>query len=161
MRRELIPCASKGEMGANLIGCLLKGPYDLPEEKRAEAILCAKATMLLLRQAAQDYAAEKPLAAEAEELLEEYQIDPDYELDGYDVDDESLARMAEVAVADLYNVWNNNNARDMHCRTDPDDATQLLFFCGELSHGDSPQGYAYETITDAAKLGLLKFFNIR
>ena len=148
-------------MGADLIGCLLKGPYDLPEEKKAEAILCAKGTMLLLRQAAQDYAAEKPFAAEAAEILEEYQIDPDYELDGYDVSDEAIDRMAEVAVSDLYNVWNNGNARDMASRSDPDDPSQLLFFCGELSHGDSPQGYAYETITDAAKLGLLKFFNIR
>lgn len=148
-------------MGADLIGCLLKGPYELPEEKRAEAILCAKATMLILRQAAQDYAAEKPFAAEAAELLEEYQIDPDYELDGYDVDDKSIEFMATTAVEDLYNVWNKNNARDMHCRTDPDDMNQLLFFCGDMSWGDSPQGYAYETIIEAGKLGLLKFFNIR
>ena len=148
-------------MGQDLIGCLLKGPYELPEDKRAEAVLCAKATMLILRQAAQDYAAEKPFVAEAEELLEEYQIDPEYELDGYDVNDESIERMAEVAVEDLYNVWNRNNARDMYCRADPDDMTQLLFFCGDVSWGDAPQGYASETITDAGKMGLLKFFNIR
>ena len=148
-------------MEAELIGYLLKGPYELPEEKKSEAILCAKATMHILRQAAQDYAAKKPFAAEAKELLEEYQIDPDYELDGYDVNDESIERMAEATVEDLYNVWNKNNARDMHCLTDPDDATQLLFFCGDMSWGNSPQGYAYETIRKSDRMGLLKFFNIR
>lgn len=149
-------------MGADLIGYLLKGPYDLPEEKRAEAILCAQGTLRILRQAAQDHAADKPFTAEAKELLAEQDLDPDYDLDGYSVaDDESIERTAKAAVENLYNVWNNGTARDMAWRADPDDEEQLMFFCGDMSWGDSPSGYAYRTITEARNLRLLKFFNIR
>jgi len=149
-------------MGADLIGYLLKGPRDLPEEKRAAAVECVVNALNLLNQAAIDHREGRGISPEAQKIVDRSLMDIDYELE--DFEDErpgAIQGRAENLVTDLYAVWNGSNARDLYCRIDPDDDTQLLFFCGDMSWGDSPDGFAYETIGESHTLGLLEFFNIR
>lgn len=149
-------------MGADLIGYLLKGPRDLPEEKRADAVQCVINALNVLNQAAIDHREERGISPEAQKIVDRCLMDIEYELEHYEEErPEAIKGRAENLVTDLYAVWNGSNARDLYCRIDPDDDTQLLFFCGDMSWGDSPDGFAYETIGEAITLGLTEFFHIR
>jgi len=151
-------------MGQDLVGYLLKGPYELPEEKRAEAIAHAAGLIRKLRTEYEAYLEDPPNYVFSEEVvahLSRYSIDIEFELEQFDMDDATIEGAATEAVNDLYNIWNGNNARDCHCRTDPDDRSQVLFFCGDATWGDDPDGYAYLTIKECRRYGILEFFNIR
>jgi hypothetical protein len=150
-------------MGQELIGYLVKGPYELPEEKKEEAIAHA---MRLIRKLRTEYEAylEDPnylFSEETQAYISRYSIDFEMELEQFDMDDATIEGEATEAVTDLYNIWNGNNARDCYCRTDPDDRSQVLFFCGDATWGDDPDGYAYQTIKECRRYGILEFFNIR
>lgn len=153
-------------MGQDLIGYLLKGPYGLPEEKKDEAIAYAMRIIRKYQEAAAGYAEDPPgyvFDEEIQSLLDRFACDIEMELELFDFgdDDASIRGEATEAVNDLYNVWNGNNARDCFCRTDPDDKSQVLFFCGDSTWGDSPDGVAYQTIEICRRYGILDFFNIR
>lgn len=150
-------------MGQNLIGYLLKGPYELPEEKREEAIAHAAGLIRKLCAAYEAYL-EDPNCVFSEEVqahLSKYAIDVEMELEQFDMDGGATEGEATEAVNDLYSIWNGNNARDCYCRTDPDDRSQVLFFCGDATWGDDPDGFAYLTIKECQRYGILEFFNIR
>ena len=47
---------------------------------------------------------------------------------------------------DLLAVWNGDSrCRDKNARPDPDDTTQRIVVVGELSSGDEPDGWGYQT----------------
>jgi hypothetical protein len=156
-------------MGQDLIGYLLKGPYELPEDKKDEAIEHAMGILRKYTVAAAGYKADPEnyvFDEEIKALLDRCAVDLEMELElvdfsDDDADEASMRGEATEAVNDLFNIWNGSNARDCICRTDPDDKKQLMFFCGDATYGDSPDGYAYTTIETCMRYGILDFFNIR
>lgn len=150
-------------MGQELIGYLLKGPYELPEEKKDAAIAHAMGVIRMLCAAYEDFSAdpECTFSREVQEHLSRYAIDVEMELEQFDMDEATIQGEATEAVTDLYNIWNGNNARDCYTRVDPDDREQVLFFCGDATWGDEPDGYAYQTIKECQRYGVLEFFGIR
>lgn len=150
-------------MGQDLIGFLVKGPYELPEEKKEEAIAHAMRLIRKLCAAYEAYLLDPNylFSEEVNAYIARHSIDVEMELEQFDMDDVTIEGEATEAVNDLYSIWNGNNARDCYCRTDPDDRSQVLFFCGDATWGDDPDGFAYLTIKECQRYGILEFFNIR
>jgi hypothetical protein len=150
-------------MGQDLIGYLVKGPYELPEDKKEEAIAHAMKLIRRLRTEYEAYLLDPNylFSEEVNAYIARHSIDVEMELEQFDMDDVTIEGEATEAVNDLYSIWNGNNARDCYCRTDPDDRSQVLFFCGDATWGDDPDGFAYLTIKECQRYGILEFFNIR
>jgi hypothetical protein len=142
-------------MGADLVGYMLKGPRELDRD-RFELALGIAANVI--GQAGQARAAE--LAGEDFEREDFDALDND--LIDLDCDLENIAELdPEKLLAELIDVWEGHGARDMTTRFDPDDDDQQIVFAGEMSWGDEPEGFAYRTLRDADKLGMLDVFGIR
>jgi hypothetical protein len=89
-------------------------------------------------------------------------------LDGVDAlkDAGYLVEMAseiiiEKLVSDFSEWWESCNAPDTSSRTDPDDKRRKIVVCGELSWGDSPDGYGYKLMDKAYWFEIPEMLGVR
>jgi len=142
-------------MGADLVGYMLKGPRELDRDR-----------FELARGIAENVIGQAGLARAIELAGEDFEREDFDALDNMlidlDCDLENIAELdPERLLLDLINVWEAHTPRDMTTRFDPDDDDQQIVFAGEMSWGDEPEGFAYRTLRDADKLGMLDVFGIR
>lgn len=153
-------------MGADLIGYIIKGPLAIAEDS-AEAVIAflkkqsiAVAPFLLVCQRTGDI---PPGLQECEFFCEDHIDDPG---SAYDVgvhlealvfDDDDPTEWVDSFVT----MWNNGDGRDFACRIDPDDRTRKIAFVGEMSWGDTPDGYSYAHIHRAFLLGVYEMLGLR
>jgi hypothetical protein len=142
-------------MGADLVGYMLKGPCRLDRDR-----------FELARGVAANVIGQAAIARATELAGEDFERDDFDALDNMLIDlDCDLENIAEIdpesALSDLIRVWEVHNVRDLATRTDPDDADQRIVFAGESTWGEEPEGFAYRTLRDADKLGMLDVFGIR
>jgi hypothetical protein len=137
-------------MGADLICYMVKGPEDLDESKRDEAIQKVDKFILDVRSFLD--------AQEKGETTEEHRL---YFADLEEWDLEKIADSeAEEIVDELFAAW-NGDYRDTSHRPDPDDKNQRFVVAGEMSWGDEPSGGGYQGLKMAEKVGLFEFFGLR
>jgi hypothetical protein len=142
-------------MGADLIGFLVKGPRELDRDRFELARGIAANVVGQATIAYELELADEPVEREDFDALDNTFIDLEYDLERIrGLDPEDLLKA-------LVSVWEEHDARDLVTRTDPDDEDQRIVFAGEMSWGDDPEGFAYQTIRDADKLGMLDVFGIR
>jgi len=142
-------------MGADLIGCLVKGPRELDRDRFELALGVAANVVGQATIAYELELADEPVEREDFDALDNTFIDLEYDLERIrGLDPEDLLKA-------LVSVWEEHDARDLATRFDPDDDDQQIVFAGEMSWGDDPEGFAYQTIRDADKLGMLDVFGIR
>jgi hypothetical protein len=154
-------------MGADLICFILKGPMkpkagDIRSVKRHVAKVIAHAKLV-------DNAINRDLAAEAtledEAILKEGLDHPLMkDMSSHEqherVHDAAhyIAQMAEAEanqeVEDFLDWWVTCNGRDTAGRTDPDDKKKQIVVCGDMSWGDSPDGFGYTTVNRAYWFGI-------
>lgn len=60
---------------------------------------------------------------------------------------------ARAYAADLLNAW-PLHARDCTSVPDPDDPDKILMFAGEMTWGDTPQGFGYQTLHKLMSSGI-------
>lgn len=154
-------------MGADLIGYLIKGPRDLALHRDA-AVLALTAYHVTVRTALDAY-----VAAGGDDLEDAAQVEALVGSDLYSAVEnqygeflgESLEALLDTdpaeAIDTFITLWESGAASDMTSRTDPDDATQLLVFAGEMSWGDEPSGTGYQALKDAEFSGVLTALGIR
>jgi hypothetical protein len=157
-------------MGADLIGYLAKGPRTLDSALKDTAkARVAEVAVLVAELEAKLEAADVDYPTDSDDSPAELRWDPRLPAPLYD--DLELAwdmliravygRLEPLDIVDdLFHVW-EHGARDSHSRPDPDDPEQRLMFAGELSWGDTPEGFGYKTLDAASALGLLDLFCIR
>lgn len=156
-------------MGADLIGFLVKGPSNITD-KRQEAVDFLKNRNNVVRDYidalgklneddAVDYNEFFNKDEAILDFLEWRTFDGTHE-ETAELLNELVCQNPEKTVDDFIQFW-ENGARDATSRIDPDDKTKVIVFAGEMSYGDEPNGYGYETIRDATYLGLLNFFGIK
>lgn len=137
-------------MGADLIGFLVKGPKNLDPKLKEAAIGLASNVI------------GECLLYVGTDRLNDIKFENDSPLKDLDTCD--IERIScldpEELIDSLLDVW-AGNARDTACRLDPDDPSQSILFTGEMTWGDEPSGYGYDTVRDAAHLGLFELFGIR
>lgn len=150
-------------MGADLIVFLAKGPTKFggnqikKARKRAEEIIkFAGKVCELLQQSNANGDGSPPLTDEEEKFLEDALRNPllrgfnsqeqyDNISDCEDKLEEMAAATAKDEVEKFATWWECGGARDTSSRLDPDDKKQQIVVCGDMSWGDSPQGYGYQT----------------
>jgi len=141
-------------MGADQIGFLLKGPTDL--------ILTQEVLDQVLRDGEQIRIA--LLHAHTHGCLPEQCPEHLSSMDQTElatlVDDAERLSPVQQVIDDLIHWW-AQGARDSCFRHDPDDPTQTLAFAGEMTWGDEPQGFGYQTVRAASQLDILRHFGIR
>lgn len=162
-------------MGADMVGFLVKGPRKLDKLKWKEAYDFATAITQTLKDCMDapewdeldyDDAVSRVLAAgstrltpQGQSVLKELITQSEGLQDIEDIEDIAALDPREV-VDNLYSVWNEGEARDLMNRLDPDDKSKLIVSVGEMSWGDEPGGFGYETLRDAERLGLWNIFGI-
>ena len=62
-------------------------------------------------------------------------------------------------IDELYDIW-HGGSRDSSCRTLPGNKRRKVWFAGEMSWGDEPDGFGYLTMKRADMAGLLSIFGI-
>jgi len=166
-------------MGADLITYFCYGPKKLSEKKipKAEAQAAAainaaqKIVELFDHQATEETSDEafrkalgeidqKPLKhLLGEQKTKRFMTILVSEDDLYDL--RKITRLnPKKAVEDLVQVW-NHGSRDSTWRPVPGHRNLVGHVAGELSWGDEPDGYGYQTLQNANLLGLLPIFNIQ
>lgn len=133
-------------MGADLIGYLVKGPVDpnFSEQNKRRYFRRVEE----LKAWSQNFDAIGTGPAWAENVIGN--IDP-----------------GELADVDAEATWNamkdlwEDGSRDCRSRPDPQNPRQVIMFCGEMSWGDDPDGFGYQTLSMADKTGLLDLLRIR
>jgi hypothetical protein len=154
-------------MGADLICFILKGPIkvrasEIKKVKKHVAKIIAHAKLL-------DAAINRDLANQAtledESILKEGLDHPLMtDMNGQEqhsaVHDAShyIGQMASTdadkEVEDFLDWWVTCNGRDTAGRTDPDDKKKQIVVCGDMSWGDSPEGFGYTTVNRAYWFGI-------
>lgn len=135
-------------MGADLIGYMLKGPKKFTAAKKKDALkkaiqigMTAEA-MVESKEAGEEWSPVLPWQKEAAKAIEsalEQGSMPDLE---------SFTREGAQDAFDKFLLAWEGGHRDVNVRVDPDDKTQVLFFTGGMSWGDSP-GETFEEVERA------------
>lgn len=170
-------------MGADLIGYIVVGPAELDKSKEKKQALMEQAekdkklideiSKLLTEKGLDDADYDAQIAALSDkqrtyvEGLNERREGDSWFREEEDVN--NLLDWAEEAftpeavesiIEDLFAVW-DNGARDSMSRSLPGDPTQRILACGELSWGDEPDGWGYQTLKKADRAGILDAYGIR
>lgn len=149
-------------MGANLIGYMLKGPAKVSAAKRDAAIGTAAKRV-------------KDVLAHEHEFED---MDPSEILDRYpwlDALDNEYGDMDAIfeylkgigimdirkATEEFIEAFVECEARDIARRPDPDDKTQTMVFAGDMSWGDEPEGFGYQSIKNAQRFGIDELLGYR
>lgn len=150
-------------MGADLIGFLVKGPekIELTEDLRSAAMKqLGKITEYISRyeqtqnNSSMSTAVNEALQSDldhAYEQLGNMAEDQDMlyeELTSLELgfDDEALGKFVEW--------WHSPLGRNIAYRSDPDDDTKRIFFAGDMSWGDEPDGIGYRYLKWAVYTGV-------
>jgi hypothetical protein len=158
-------------MGADLIGYMVKAPVELPKDRIDEAVAQANSVISF----AHEFVKKQEDNEEGYTLLEELgYTDEDVAkaLGNSELDDCELENELEV-LAGRYDIGDGEKVvkefldnwpyigRDVSFRRDPDDDSQCYMFAGDMSWGDEPEGFGYETLRSVFQLGFAEYFNIR
>jgi hypothetical protein len=170
------------KMGADLIGYIVVGPKDLdksPEKKQAllaqaekDKKLIDEISALLTEKGLDDADYEDQIAALSDEQrtyvekINEYRESEGWFREEEDVNtlldwaEESFTPEAtEGIIDDLFALW-EGGARDAMSRELPGDPDRCILACGELSWGDEPSGFGYQTLKKAERAGILDTYDI-
>ena len=147
-------------MGADLITFLAKGPKKFSGNQIKKARLRAEKIINFASHAYELLRKVDPLTSAEEKFLEECLNNP--LLKGFndqeqyssvsecdDKMEEMAAATAKDEVEKFATWWESGDGRDTNSRVDPDDPKQVIVVCGDMSWGDSPQGYGYTTFSRA------------
>ena len=63
-------------------------------------------------------------------------------------------------VREFVDFWNDGCARDLACRPDPEHPGRKVVVAGELSWGDEPDGFGYQTLKRAFGLGIAQALGV-
>ena len=136
-------------MGADLIAYTVVGPPKLKPSK-------------VLRKKALAHAGHVIAAAQQAEKDPDFDWDQDKFLKNFEPEmfSEIASLEAETVLNDLLSVW-EGNARDSTSRVIAFGKKKLrVLTAGEMSWGDEPSGWGYQTLRDADRLGLLDVLGI-
>jgi hypothetical protein len=163
-------------MGADLIVYIMKGPAKVTKVKRAaalravDAFLAAGADLLSAYDTVKLYETrgkgwEEVLQEDlkrCEQVVEDLTNSRDSVLSDYCEDRGDDAQRIVGALKEMSSFfspeefvdefiawWENGGGRDTSGRPDPDDQKKRIQVCGDMSWGDSPEGYGY-TLTSKA-----------
>ena len=154
-------------MGADFISYTLVGPYTLSSSKRAidkatkrfiklvdAAVRCQE-----LEDSPQfsllDGPAKDRIDDEIQELLKQTNLFDSNDLAWAAAYKDSPFRLID----ELFDVW-HNPPRDSSCRRDPRDSKRKIWVSGEMTWGDEPDGYGWQTVHHADLAGILSVFGI-
>jgi hypothetical protein len=136
-------------MGADLIAYTLVGPPRLRPNKALVKKVLAHAGHVVA-------------AAKQAEADPDFDWDQDKFLKGFDQEvlHEIMDLDPEGTLKDFLSVW-EGNARDSTSRdVKLGGKTYRVLTAGDMSWGDEPSGFGYETIRDASRLGILDLLGI-
>ncbi len=141
-------------MGADQIGFLFKGPIKLDTTRTT--------TQLAIERGKKVVEAIRWLTTHDE--LPDHLSESLAHVDGDTIDefvqDPGSVPDPERTVKDLIEWW-HGTARDTCRRVDPDDTEHVIGFAGEMTWGDEPAGFGYQTMKAAALFNILDLFEIR
>lgn len=156
-------------MGADLVGFFVKGPYKFTKraEERAvkaaqEQIDLAKPLVKWLKKYGPVSGAMSPDDKKKLKLSKlSFAMRDRFEM-GFVEDLEVVAKLnARKSVKKFKEFWSDPYYRDVTYRPDPDDATQMLLFAGDMSCGDEPDGGGYTELKEAFMLRIPEALGIR
>lgn len=146
-------------MGADLIVFIAKGPRKFTKLNRKKTLKLALEIQAHVKKMVEKLKKDDHTPEEAEELDEmmgspllsgfrcQKGIDDLSEAEDYL--DFIVAEDVPKLVTEFEDWWTSCSGRDTAGRSDPDDKRQEIRVCGEMSWGDSPDGYGY-TLMDKA-----------
>ena len=147
-------------MGADLVGYLVIGPSKLDPDLRQTAIDKARTVIEVAKTLTQEefLGDRDDPNSRISGLLRQYPwVDNLLEIfEAEELDATVVDRDPEKCVADLYEFW-PGNARDAVARELGDG---VMVFAGEMTWGDDPQGFGYQTLKSAYYLRLFEIFGI-
>ena len=158
-------------MGANLTVFIVKGPKKftkiaIKKAEKAAAEVIDAAKMYASRQL--DAERNDPNCDRGEVFKNLYEdprlkgrIDENDYTDPVDFIDQFSELDPKKEVAEFVQLWVTSDMRDMTSREDPDDRKQYIVVAGELSWGDEPDGWGYQSLKRAFQLGITQALGIR
>jgi len=138
-------------MGADLIAYTVVGPPKLKPSK-------------VLRKKALKRASNIVGAALQSQKDPDFDWDQDKFLKGIQSEDwEAVSTLEpERVLEDLLEIWEGGGARDSTTRVVTiGKQTVRVLTCGDMSWGDEPNGWGYQTLRDADRLGILDALGIK
>lgn len=136
-------------MGAEQIGCLVKGPQKIPAVRIKAAVrACKRKRATLLGDAGDDSSRSERMSA-ALSTTGEY-------FDPADIPDDP-----QQEIRSFVQWWHHIDSRDTCSRQDPDDPRQVLVYAGDMSWGDEPDGAGYRKLKQAMAWGYAEALGIR
>ena len=146
-------------MGADLISYMVFGPAKL------------STSAALLRKAEKRVKEFVEMAVKWNELADENPMTPEIESQIQALDTKPFEEPYDVAwatdyrdnpariIEELFYVW-SGAGRDLTYRRDPKNFKRSVYMAGELSWGDEPSGFAYQTFKHADQAGLFDIYGI-
>jgi hypothetical protein len=138
-------------MGADLIGYLVKGPAQIIRTEEEIKSFYHDQCMFYH----ENYADHEAYIA-TDEVLQLF----DEEENLY-MTFESEAEFVRF-IEDFLWFWNSGgtDARDCNSRFDPDDVGKQIMFCGDMSWGDSPEGFGYTHVDQICRCGFQSWLGL-
>lgn len=136
-------------MGADLICWMLMGPEEIKLSRGLRQNVLNKCNEVV-------FAAKQVVAGKANKKQRALVSDLD------EVETENLCETDPETVLDSFlNVWNGGEGRDVNFRVfKVGGKTRKFLVSGDMSWGDEPDGYGYQTIGEARRLGLFPLLGI-
>jgi len=148
-------------MGADLIAYIIKTPRKITRSQRNAAITDFNTRREHLFK---DYPTQKSIeAADVRSVIKTHPWLEDIIEDQFDEIGEAYdwVRTSDpVKVVDDFIAISNGSARDSCSRIDPDNKKRAILCAGEMSWGDEPEGYGYQSIKGMMKLGIAKILGV-
>lgn len=145
-------------MGANFLSYTLFGPYNLSRAKRLENRAIKRLSRFIdvaVRFQELENMVGDEVETEIQALLDEVNIDDSNELHWALSYRDDPARL----INELMIVWHDGSS-DSAYRRDPLHHDRKIWTAGEMSWGDEPDGFGYQTVAHADKAGILSIFGI-
>lgn len=152
-------------MGADLIGYLLKG--DIVQDEQADHIqnqMLAQAQLVFTQAHQFDWNTIDLTNVEVfapDDLPELAEFCQEYIFTAAECQEFFQQHTPEACVSDFLEAWRHHAGRDICIRQDPDDPNQQLWFAGDMSWGDTPDGFGFQSIRIGLALGIHTVLNIR